>query len=526
MLPFNSTPSPEAMAYAAALTEEEKTYQRDIARARAYHAGAQFVKLTPRLREFLGDSTTYADYDMLRLNVCKTVVAAVTERLVVKGFDSTETGAPVALAMPAQKPVQADEGQDAPEVAAMAPVAVEKPLASLAMQWWKHNRMAVFQDDIHEPTIRDATSYVIVDWDDNDGMPVFYPNPRFVSSDVGGDDYGCKMFYQNDDPRQSPLYATKQWQEVYYIGKERRTRKRVTYYYPDRIEKYESRNGDLARIVDDPLEAWPVWWTDTLQEGGRPLGIAVVPFHNAGGTDGAGGIEAWEAIPLQNAINKEFVDLMTAADTDAFKILIALGFEPRDRDNNPLAIGPGKWVGTTKSPGDASVSSIPASDLSGFLNVIDSLILKVAQVTDTPASRFVTTRQIASEGTLQQQEGPLVKKVQKRQARIGDSWEQVMRLSVRLSNAYAATGLDEVVGFTCLWESAATRDESAELSRAAQKQTLGIPFRQVIIELGYSPEQADEWQANKDAKAAADLAKQEVMMAGRTGSELLPSGRR
>ena len=219
------SPSPEAIAFLSALADEEIEFQRDIAQARSYHDGNQFVALTERLREFLGGNPDddSADWRRLRLNVCRTVVNAVVERLMVSGFDTDE------------KAIQQTGPDGSPQTV--------KPTAQWAGRIWQLNRMDAKQRAVHEEAVRDSESFILVDWDTPNARPRFTPHERFVDATVGGTGEGCKAFYRNDDPDQDLLFVTKRWTEVTFTGATRQQRQRLTIYYPDRIEKYTGYPG-------------------------------------------------------------------------------------------------------------------------------------------------------------------------------------------------------------------------------------------------------------------------------------------
>lgn len=449
-------PRLEQTAYLQALAEEESDYQRDVMQARQYDAGQQFVALTDRLRAFLGGNVgdTSADWKRLRLNVCRIVLTAVAERLMVAGFDSDET-------------------------------ADAKPVAAWAWKVWQANRMDAKQRRAHEAALRDSETFIIVDWDNVNKRPRFTPHDRYIDATVGGDNAGCKAFYRNDDPDQDLLYVTKRWAEVDYAKGQRTVYQRLTVYYPDRIEKYRGTPGAWG----DPIEV--VAW---LHRDGTPMGIPVAHGRSTAG------MEAREAWPLQNAINKVLVDLMAESDVAAFRILAAFGWRPVDKRGNPLTIEPGTWVGSENK--DARMEVVQGSDLSQSLNVLDALIYKVATVTDTPVSRFIATKQVAAEGSQKEQTSPLLNKVRNRAGELGNMWEDALHIARRLENTFGKGGLDETVSLSTTWDALDVRDEAAELKRAETYDKLGVPLDIIAGVLGFTPAQTRAWQAEKDARRA------------------------
>lgn len=494
--------TPADLSYAMSLYADEVARQKAIVKARAYHDGRQPTALTDRLREFLGlhpgaqSSTTggiWSDRDDAAnpfvLNVSRVVVNAVTERLLIAGFDTDE------------------DAQDATTRASLP-----RPVADWAWQLWQDNRMDAKQDDTDTDTIRDGEAFVIVDWDAENARPRFTPHPAYTDAqEAGGDGFGCKVFYPDDDPFHPPEFATKRWtaRQIDDRGK-RTTIQRLNVYYPERIEQFVLAGGDWQ-----PYDR-PIPWVGPA----GPLGVAVVPFANVGCR-----AEAWDALPLQDALNKSLIDLITAADVTAFRIMAAFGWiptadglAPQTDGSNALFVQPGMIIGTTKSKNEADLKAIEGANLDQLVNVIQNLILWIAMVTDTPLNRFTQTRQIAAEGTLKQQEAVLLGKIRKRQARIGNGWEDCLALARRLENTFGAGGLDEDVTISARWESAETRDELAERQALQVEQQLGVPDEVLWAKLGYSPSEIDAMRQQKQEQAAQDFERQQQLIGARAGA--------
>lgn len=483
------TVSPERLAFLASIVNDEHDYQRDMLQARNYHSGEQFVQLTDRLRQFLGGDTSDVskDADRLRVNVARIVTTAVVERLIVNNFDSDETGAAV----------------EQPDALGQAQPSIVKPVADWAWQVWRANKMDAKQRRVHEATVRDSESFVIVDWDG--ARPRFTPHVRYVDQGVAyGTDAnvgeGCKAFYQNDDPDQDLLYVTKRWTEVTYDGEQRTERQRLTMYFPDKIVKFKGYTGAWERIMDATDTAWPIPWVDGA---GLPLGIPAVHFTSQD-------MEAREAWPAQNAINYLCVLELTAADATAFRILVALGWEPVDADGNDLIISPGTWVGTTKGTDKgADVRDIPPADIAPISNLVEGWIFRAAMATDTPVSRFLTSKAIAAEGTQKQMEGPLVNKIRNRQSELANGWEACMSMARRLQNMFGTEQIDEAVQIYAEWEPAEIRDTGAELNQLEQKQRMGVPQEQLWQEMQYDMALIAKWQAASEQKKKEEAAAQQ-----------------
>jgi hypothetical protein len=211
-------------------------------------------------------------------------------------------------------------------------------------------------------------------------------------------------------------------------------------------------------------------------------------------------MEAREAWPIQNAINKALVDLMQESDVAAFRIFLAFGWEPVDSDGNPLEIKPGTWLGSSSDKARGEV--IPGGDLSQFMNLIESLMLWAAQVTDTPTSRFITTKQVSSEGAQKEQGSSLLTKTRNRQGELGNGWEYAMYMAMRLENTYGKGGLDETAFLQTQWEPLEARDTKAELEQAEIMKGLGMPIPLIGKAINLTQEEIALWEEEAERRAA------------------------
>src|SRR5438270_7611855 len=84
------------LAFAAFSAQSEIAIQHEIVRMRNYYHGEQLNFLTPRMRQYLDVTGTGVNF---RFNVCHTVIAAMTELMIVEGFESPD--APLVAPAPA-----------------------------------------------------------------------------------------------------------------------------------------------------------------------------------------------------------------------------------------------------------------------------------------------------------------------------------------------------------------------------------------------------------------------------------------
>lgn len=414
-----SAPDVIEISYMEGLQKAEKDLQRFILRARKYYQGDQVVFLTARMREYLNmGAKEFSQIDDFRLNVVQTVVMAVLDELSVNSFDTSET-----------------PGEDG-----------VKSQTKFAKDVWDANRMAVTQYDVTEASLRDSESFVLVDYDADTKMPRLTWHERLIDLDNGTFAPGFYMIYPDDNTTQTPIAAIKEWFETITENGRRRTRRRRNMYYPNRVEKFVLEAEWVH--YEEVGKPWPTPWVTAT---GEPIGLPIVRFPNFGGVP-----EAKEALPAQDAINKLMLDILGEAD-GAFKMFFLAGDYPttdgepeREDGSNRVKVAP-MTILSSQNP-SATMTPIEGGDPTALMNTLKDIMLLVAQITGTPLSYFIVTKQIAAADTLKGQDKPLTKKVEKRKEIYGQCWEDVMALARRVSNVFGKTQLDESIHFYCQWK--------------------------------------------------------------------------
>lgn len=457
------------------LDAEEKKAQGMIVLARRYYDGDQTVYLTTRQQAWLD---LHPGKTKFVVNICATVVDAVVERLRVTGFDVSP-------------------GIDSPSNSDAA----EEDLASILWGWWTANRMDAVQTEAHRMAVRDGESFVLVGWNNAEKRPDFVLHPRYVDRTLGGDGFGVWIDYENDDPFGKPERAIKQWTEVMEEQEGPTGRvTRQTHYYPDRIEKYVVLDGDWRPYQEAGDPEWPLAWT---MPDGSPIGIPVAHLRNPGLRS-----ELQDVVPLQDALNKAWLDIMAASDSTAFRMLVVLGFvpttdgkEPAEDGSNLLQVAPGQMLATRRKPGDVSVEAIEPASLEPLLNVEERLVTRAAQISDTPLARFQFTRQVSSAESQKQQDMPIISKVQERQTLFGNAWEDLLQVARRQAAVFGGLPVDLAATISAVWMPAVIRDEAVEVQVATAKKALGVPAEQLWSELGYDAHQIDDMKQTAEVQA-------------------------
>ncbi len=459
-------PSLDLMRFEALETEELED-QRKILLARRYHEGLQDVYLSARALEYLG---LHAE-NKFRLNICKTIVTAVLDELNLIGFDTGEQG----------------------DV---------KPLSEFATKVLTDNRVDELQKSVHLCALRDRESFVIVDWikTPEGGRPRLTWMPRYTSltnETLAGDEMGVVMVYPDDDFSQPAIAAIKRWVETVQEGMALKQRMRKTIYYPDRIERYFYGSG-WQHYTDKEDETWPIPWVDDKNQ---PLGIPVFHFKNADLSP-----EAWDAIPLQDAINKLLVDVLGTADTTGFAIFFTSGFIPtvdglplKADQSNAATVAPGSLVGTTKE--NADMKKLSGESPVPLLDAMTQIVMFAAHITSTPPSRFRDGSQVASGDSQKETSKPFNSKLNDRRVLFGNAWENVMSMARKLANLWGNANLDPEVPFSALWKYSFSMDE------LVQKKSLGVPQEQIWKEMGYTAQEIEAMKNMDEYKLKVDSQK-------------------
>lgn len=420
--------------------------QQEYRRYLDYYSGVHPLMVSPiRLERLFGKM--FRDF---RLNLCSSVVDALTDRLHVASFSG--------------------DGEEE------------------ALVIWKRNRMRSRQGHVHQKAVGAGDAYVLV-WPDAIGDPILHPQePTEAAVD-----------YDEESPG-TIKRAAKLWKAA--------EGHRLTLYYPDRIEKYETpmkTHGSALGAIN--------WRERTVEGEPWPLPnlYGTVPmFHFGNRTDvGRYGVsELRDALPVQDGLNKAVMDMLISGEFQAYPQRYALNIEVKKdalgNPINPFQAGPEKmWVLTGGE--NVQLGQFAAADTSKLMEVKQGWSLDMAQVSHTPAHYFFLPSGLVSGESQKTAEQKLDSKVSDRTAEFGDVWAALMALAVRMSRGEASAPLE----LDCNWKNLKPRNETEEWTIAGQKKALGVSRRQILREQGYSDEQIDQFieerRQEADVGAGADL---------------------
>ena len=418
--------------------------QEAIRTYREYYEASYERTLTDRLKAFL-EIDNGVDF---RLNYLPIAVDVLNERMNVTGF-------------------KAEEGQG-------GEFTDDEP--GIFPQWWIDNRMDVVQKDVHHSSFVDGKSYVLTEWDNENGRPKMSHEEAYDGT------YGMIVRYDESDGR-TIRFAVKRWRIE--SGPSAGTTARMNVYTPNAIYKFITGKSGWVEFVDDPGGAWPLPWVDSS---GNPLGVTIAQFDNRKS-------EIHDLMGAQNALNKVVLDEIAGADVEGFRMPTLTGGK---KAPETITVGPGKimWAGEGWQWGN-----IPAGDIAALTAAVNAYIMRIPQISRIPMSYFQVTGAISSGESQKASDTPLISKAEDRTVRFGNAWEDVMAHSRTLHNAFG-TGEMEIVPISTEWASV----ERVDAAETARKETetnklksetfvilvnQGVDRHQAAVLAGYTEEEAE-----------------------------------
>lgn len=399
-------------------------------RSSRYYAGEHSLSFaTEKFANTFGDL-----FREFALNLCPAVCDAIKDKLKITGFG-----------------VRSEERDRS------------RTLSADVNEIWRANRMAIRAGEVHKEALKNGDAYVIV-WPAADGAVQIFPNSAET----------CTVGYDEEMP------GRVKWAAKYWRTRDKRTR--LNLFFPDRIEKFiskDAQDGFLpnAESFTPTVESARSIASKNAEERdesrtlNNPFGVVPV-FHFANNADiGSFDVSELEpAIPVQDGLNKAVLDMLVAMEVCAYRQRWAAGIEIQyDKDGNAAA--PFKagidhlWL--AEDP-DAKFGDFAAADLEQFLKVKDGFRIDIASVTGTPLYYLMPqVRGFPSGESLRKAETRFVAKVRDRQEQFGTVWEDVMTFALRIAgHANAAV--------TTEWEPASPLTEREMLENLKLRRELGL----------------------------------------------------
>ncbi|QBI53433.1 Phage portal protein, SPP1 Gp6-like [Streptomonospora litoralis] len=216
--------------------------------------------------------------------------------------------------------------------------------------------------------------------------------------------------------------------------------------------------------------------------------VPVVPFINRPHLDGYGVGEFEDVCDIQDRINNTTLHRMIVAAMQAFRQRVLTGPELERED---LPFDPGAdllWV--LDSP-EFKIEELGQADLGPLLKAAEADVRDLAAITRTPPHYLLGEIVNASGDALKAAETGLVSKALERQRQFGESWEQVLDLAFRI------TGREAAVDSETIWKDPESRSMAELADAALKRKQVGVPWRQNMEDLNYTPAQIERMEADR-----------------------------
>ncbi len=284
----------------------------------------------------------------------------------------------------------------------------------------------------------------------------------------------------------------------------------ATLYLADSIERYVAPMpgpGAVHTAVDS--FAWELREDPIPHDLGK---VPVVPILNRPRlTHPYGESELTDVLPLVDAINKLATDMMVSAEFHAMPRRYATGIDLGDGEGSEARASElvrQKW--TEAAAGRVWLSDDPSSRfgqfpeaaLDNFIKGIEMLAAQLAAITALPPHYVGLMSQAnpASADAIRSSEASLSFRAREKFTDSGDSWIEVMNLALLVRDGAPSPDTLEVI-----WRDPETPTVSQKVDAAVKLDGVGMPFRQTMEDLGYTPVQIERAIRMRTTDALADV---------------------
>lgn len=366
------------------------------------------------------------------------------------------------------------------------------------------NDLAVQADSVHLDMLVTGEGYLMA-WPtemnrdgSTAGCEIVYNDSRLVH-----------LFYQPDNPRKA-WYGCKWWEDG-ATGKSR-----MTLYYPDRLEYYESK-GAANKVTGE--KGWKQYQIkpDSMIVGAdgdptfmpNPLGmVPIIQFRRELRT--IKGEISSSIIDLQDTVNKLLNDMMVASEYGAFKQRYIIS---NAEDLGALKNGPGELWDVPGGDGleqGAQVGEFSATELRNFTEAMSGRAASMGKISGLPISYFdLGARADPSGEALLAMEAPVNKKVNKFIKRMRGPWKQLVMMALKMrGEGVPAKGLIKVN-----YADPRTVQPVTSANARQANTNAGIPLRTQLRYEGWTSEEITQMEADKvvEQQAQADSLAQSLL---------------
>lgn len=426
---------------------------------RNYIDGKHRLEMTQEVADLL--MIDKADGERFTVNYCELIMQKPADRLKVTSIKAL----PVTIA------------DDADENTQKAAIDNAGLLTKWSDRFRKDVRFDGKQIDNHEMVIGDGDNFVMID---SAPLAAGGEFPAMMIEPAYNGSTGIVPIY---DPTQQFMVAVaKIWESGNTTVRKVESRAdiddvvidefMVNIYYPDRIEKFETKDGKLEPLVTTDVDGegdnnnthvFP--WVDPLTK--KALGIPFVHFKNAsrsGKWNGKSRIKS--AIPLNDVLNRSTMNMTLMTNLTAAMIRYIIGAPAPDG-----AVSPGMWVnvGGDKISKDEHMPKVGTFEIGSIEPVIKESnysIEQISSVTDTPLASTMASSNTSAE-YLKELNISFTAYIKKTQTKLGNNWEDVIDIGHRVQMAFGTIKPPEGAnGWETVWIPAEVRNDTEVIDNA------------------------------------------------------------
>lgn len=354
---------------------------------------------------------------------------------------------------------------------------------------WQENSMDADSSLVHFGAMSQRRAFVLVERGD-DGRPVLtHETPRQVTVE-----------HEQGNGRKLAA-GLKLWRDD-WTGNTR-----ATLWTPEAIHEFVTKSQAPAfsgRAAE--LRGWDSLVLPNQEDGSRTndLGaVPLVPFVNRRNRRPEGFAEHEDVLSIQNRINLSLINLIAAMRYGAFRQRWAVGLEVDEDPITGAKIQPYRldikslWT-TDVGKDTAQFGEFAATDLAPYVRAVEAAVQDLAAISRTPPHYLIGAVVNVSGDALKAAETGLISKVRDRQRAFGESWENVMRLAFKVTGdeKRAAAWSAETI-----WRDPESRTISELADAAVKKASAGVPWRQRMEDMGYTPAQIARMEIDRAADA-------------------------
>jgi hypothetical protein len=356
-------------------------------------------------------------------------------------------------------------------------------------RYWQSNRLDAESRMVHDPALIARRGFTLV-WPGENGAPPTI-TPEHPSQVI--------VEYQPGN-RRNRLAGLKVFTDP--------TAKRAfcTLWLPDAVYQWTGPESIAAHGTSSRWEPWNDETQGILAESPNPLrDVPLVEFVADPALLGEPMSELDGGVTdIQDRINKTILDRLVTSNFASFKQRWATGLEiPKDEQGNdvePYKAAVDRMF-INENP-EGRFGEFDASDLQPYISGVEADIQHLAAITRTPPHYLLGQSGAFPSGeSLKATETGLVAKVLERRDSFTESWEDTIRLALKADGDKRADDL----AMSMVWKEPESRSLAEVVDAAVKLDSIGVPWREVMSFVGYSPTDIDRLELERAEDQADGL---------------------